>query len=89
VAAELEARWNRALLRVGELEAKIAAHDDATPPLTALPLAALATLTDDLAAAWRAPTTDARLKKRIVRTVIREVIADIDAEGGAIVLLIH
>ncbi len=89
VAAELEARWNRALLRVGELEAKIAAHHDATPPPTALALPALATLADDLATAWRAPTTDARLKKRIVRTVIREVIADIDAEGGAIMLLIH
>ena len=40
-------------------------------------------------AVWKAPTTDARLKKRIVRTVIREVIADIDVEAGAIVLLIH
>jgi DNA invertase Pin-like site-specific DNA recombinase len=89
VAAELEARWNRALLRVGELEAKIAAHDAATPPPAALPLPALATLADDLAAVWRAPTTDARLKKRIVRTLIREVIADIDAEAGSIVLLIH
>ena len=32
---------------------------------------------------------DARLKKRIVRTVIQEVIADIDADTGLIVLLIH
>ena len=31
VAAELEARWNRALARVGEVESKIAAHDAATP----------------------------------------------------------
>jgi len=89
VAAELEARWNRALLRVGEFEAKIAAHDAATPPPAAVPLPALATLADDLAAVWRAPTTDARLKKRIVRTLIREVIADIDAEAASIVLLIH
>jgi Recombinase zinc beta ribbon domain len=89
VAAELEARWNRALLRVGELGAKITAHDGATPPPAAVPLPALATLADDLAAVWRAPTTDARLQKRIVRTLIREVIAGIDAEGGAIVLLIH
>jgi hypothetical protein len=49
----------------------------------------LATLADELAAVWKAPATDARLKKRIVRTVIREVIADIDVEAGAIVLLIH
>lgn len=89
VAAELETRWNRALLRVGELEAKIAAHDGASPsPMTVGP-ASLATLADDLAAVWKAPTTDARLKKRIVRTVIREVIADIDAEAAAIVLVIH
>ncbi len=31
VAAELEARWNRALAHVGEIEGKIAAHDAATP----------------------------------------------------------
>ena len=33
--------------------------------------------------------TDARLKKRIVRTLIREVIADIDVDAGTIMLLIH
>ena len=53
-----------------------------TPP-------SFATLADDLKAVWSAPTTDARLKKRIVRTVISEVVADIDAEAGTIVLLIH
>jgi hypothetical protein len=88
VAAELEVRWNRALTRVGEVEARIAEHDAATPPLLSTP-PSFATLADDLKAAWSAPTTDARLKKRIVRSVIREVIADIDAEAGTIVLLIH
>ena len=89
VAAELEARWNRALARFGEAEAKIAAHDGAAPARTEPRLPSFATLAHDLAAVWKAPTTDARLKKRIVRTVIREVIADIDIEAGAIVLLIH
>jgi DNA invertase Pin-like site-specific DNA recombinase len=89
VAAELEARWNKALTRVGEIEAKIAAHDGATASRTGPALPSFATLAHDLEAVWKAPTTDARLKKRIVRTVIREVIADIDAEAGAIVLLIH
>ncbi len=73
VAAELEARWNNALSRVDEIESRIAAHDAATPepsPLTATDIAALAA---DLRAVWSAPTTDARLKKRIVRTVIHEV----------------
>ncbi|MGB3390933.1 MAG: hypothetical protein WBA88_23460 [Pseudaminobacter sp.] len=40
-------------------------------------------------AVWSAPATDARLKKRIVRTVIREVVADIDDATSEIVLLIH
>jgi len=39
--------------------------------------------------AFGAPTTDARLKKRIVRTVIHEVVADIDAGAAEIVLLVH
>ena len=89
VTAELESRWNKALDRVGEIEAKIAAHDKTRPSRPELPSASLATLADDLAAVWKAPTTDARLKKRIVRTVINEVIADIDMEAGLIVLLIH
>src|ERR1700724_2789507 len=89
VAAELETRWNRALMRVAEGEEKIAKHDAATMPrLEAAPLS-LGALADNLKTVWSAPTTDARLKKRIVRTVIREVIADIDAEAGMIVLLIH
>ena len=44
-------------------------HDAATPSCPdALP-SSFATLADDLKAVWTAPTTDVRLKKRIVRTV--------------------
>jgi DNA invertase Pin-like site-specific DNA recombinase len=89
VAAELELRWNRALARVGEIESRIAAHDALTPepsPVSPTPITALAA---DLKAVWSAPATDARLKKRIVRTVIHEVVADIDDEASEIVLLIH
>ncbi len=43
----------------------------------------------DLKTVWAAPSTDARLKKRIIRTVIHEVIADIDPEAAEIVLVVH
>jgi hypothetical protein len=46
-------------------------------------------LADDLSAVWSATTTDPRLKKRIARTVIHQVIADIDTDAGEIVLLLH
>lgn len=93
VAAELEARWNTTLSRQAEIEAKIAAHDNASTPNQNITPASFATLAEDLRTVWNAPTTDARLKKRIVRTLIHEVVADIDAEAangsGEIVLVIH
>jgi DNA invertase Pin-like site-specific DNA recombinase len=88
VTGELEARWNKALAHVAEVERKIAAHDAATPMPTIAP-AALAALAADLKTVWAAPTPDARLKKRIVRTLIQEVVADIDQEASEIVLIVH
>ena len=42
----------------------------------------LTVLAADLQTVWFAPTTDTRLKKRIVRTVIHEVVADIDDDAS-------
>lgn len=89
VAAELELRWNWALTRVGEIESRIAAHDASTPISSLLSPIHVTELAAGLRAVWSAPTTDARLKKRIVRTVIHEVIANIDEEASEIVLLIY
>jgi hypothetical protein len=60
-----------------------------TPPPPETAVLTPDALRDNLKAVWSAPTTDARLKKRIVRTVIQEVVADIDPDAGAIVLLVH
>ncbi|MHA7774511.1 recombinase [Roseibium sp. M-1] len=89
VAAELESRWNQALIRVGEIESKITAHDTATPRPSPVLETDFTALAADLQAVWSAPTTDAKLKKRIVRTVIQEVVADIDDDASQIVLAIH
>lgn len=88
VAGELEARWNRALARVDEVEGKIAAHEATAAPPTTDP-AMLGVLAANLKRVWSAPTTDARLKKRIVRTLIHEVVADIDDAAAEIVLMVH
>jgi len=79
-------RWNRALAHVDEVESKIAAHDAATPKPSPVSAADLTAVAADLRAVWSTPTTDARFKKR---TVIHEVVADIDDEASEIVLLIH
>jgi hypothetical protein len=89
VAAELELRWNRALERVSNLQERIDAHDREVPaPASATP-ADFVSLATDLKTIWGEPSSDARLKKRIVRTLIHEVIADIEPQAGEIVLVLH
>jgi hypothetical protein len=42
-----------------------------------------------LEAVWHDPGTDVRLKKRIVRTLLQEVVAEVDSAGGTITLVLH
>lgn len=90
VAAELEARWNAALCRVGEVEGRLR-HIEATSPGAAkIPdKEILFSLAQDLPTVWNAETTDMRLKQRITRILIQEIIADVDDTAGEIVLMIH
>ena len=89
VAAELEARWNTALQRAGEVEQRL--HQNELPDqATRIPdQAVLCSLAQDLPAVWNAETTDMRLKQRIVRILIEEIIADVDEAKQEIVLLIR
>ncbi|WP_145145069.1 hypothetical protein [Roseomonas gilardii] len=64
--------------RVAAIEQRIAAHDAAAPTRRDLTPVSLASLAEDLETVWAASTTDAWLKKRIVRTVIHKAIADLD-----------
>ncbi|WP_234843829.1 recombinase family protein [Sinorhizobium medicae] len=89
VTSELEARWNKALARVGEIDAKIAKHRTVAPQPIPMSASQLVALAGNLRAVWTAPSTDARLKKRIVRTLIHEVVADLDDVASEIVLVIH
>ena len=89
VADELERRWNTALERVRDLERRIEDQRSALVEAPAVTLEEFTNLADDLDIVWNDPETDAGLKKRIVRTLIHEVIADIDHEASEVVLIIH
>lgn len=58
VAGELEARWNRALAHVAEIEGKIATHEAATPT-AAIDPTLLGVLASSVKTVWSAPSTDA------------------------------
>jgi len=89
VASELESRWNAALIRVQELDNKLIQFD-AADGLTPLPdKDVLLSLAQDLPAVWNAPSSDMRLKQRIVRILVHEIVADVDENGHEVVLLVH
>ena len=90
VAGELEQRWNLTLQRVQELEARIASHTAGRGPEPPPPTReAFAELATRLEAIWHDPGTDVRLKKRIVRTLLQEVLVDVDSTAGMITLVLH
>jgi DNA invertase Pin-like site-specific DNA recombinase len=88
VADELERRWNQALQKVKEVELRIQQQLQRrkVAPATEEEFASLA---GDLEAVWNRPDSDARLKKRIVRALIEEVVVDMDAAGGEITAVVH
>jgi hypothetical protein len=89
VAAELEARWNNTLQRVKELEQKLREFDDKTHSVPLPDRQVLMSLAQDLPTIWNSPSTDMRLKQRITRILIREIVAEIEENNREIVLLIH
>src|SRR5262249_52896624 len=89
VAEELERRWNQALARMREIEHRIENHDGARRAEPAPNLADFAALAERLEAVWEHSDTDPRLKKRIVRSVIHEIVVDVDSASSEIVLVIH
>ncbi len=89
VADELERRWNQALERVREIENRIAQHIGTLKEQPAPTAEEFSGLAERLEVLWEHPDTDARLKKRIVRSLIHEVVVDVDAATSEIVLVIH
>jgi len=89
VADELERRWNTRLDRVDALEQQIEAHAASQSEQPVAGLDDFAALASDLETVWESDHADPRLKKRIVRTLIDEVVVDSDSVAGEIILIIH
>ena len=88
VTDELERRWNQALARVHEIEQRVAERNEkpSEPPPA---LADFTALAERLETLWEHPETDPRLKKRIVRSLIHEIVVDLDGATSEVVLVIH
>jgi len=89
VAGELESRWNKALEHVAELEGRLAQVTQAEPVLAETDRTRLLELGQDLESLWHHPAAPVTLKKRILRTVLEEIVADIAEESSEVVMWLH
>jgi hypothetical protein len=89
VADELERRWELALEKEHQLEGRVekayAQRRQTIPHDSAI----FENLAANLDTVWNHPKTDVRLKKRIVRALIDEVLVDVNSNAGETSLVIR
>ena len=89
VAGELEARWNTALRQAADLEEKCASCEEEQTVLSAADRERLTGLATSLPALWNHEAATPDIKKRILRTVIEEIMISDDEEKRHHLLTIH
>jgi DNA invertase Pin-like site-specific DNA recombinase len=89
VAGELESRWNAALDHVREAERRLDEIAQSRARSVKIDRTMLESLADSLPTIWNSPCADMRTKQRIVRTLVREIVAEIDQRRSEIVLAVH
>jgi hypothetical protein len=78
VAGELERRWNEKLEEVEKLKATLCEEEQQRRTLSEEEREEVRALGEQFAEVWESASSPATLKKRIIRTVIEEVIVDLD-----------
>jgi hypothetical protein len=89
VAGELAQRWNEALARVKDAETRLVALEQRHVPLRAEQRQQLLSLGQDLSAVWHHAAAPEVLKKRILRTVLQEMVIDSLSEAPEHLLRLH
>ena len=87
IAATLERNWEAALQRLEACKMRIDVGEVSTPSAVEPP--DLESLAEDMAAAWHAPGVSARSRQRLVRTLIKDIVADVDEQRREVILTIH
>jgi hypothetical protein len=89
VASELERRWNQAIEQATELESRVAELESRRPSLTDGEAERLLALGCDLETVWGHPAASIELKKRIVRTVLKEIVVTVREDPPRTELCLH
>jgi hypothetical protein len=89
VADTLEQRWNEKLAKVAELSGVLEVERTKHHTLTAADRQAILGLGRRFGEVWNDPRCDSRLKKRLIRAVIKEIIVDIDDAQQQLKFVVH
>jgi DNA invertase Pin-like site-specific DNA recombinase len=89
VAAELETRWNAALAQVAEAEDRLKAQQQSQRSLSEEEQNRLFEIGADLNAVWNDESAPIEIKKRIIRTVIHEIVVDVSHDNTTLNMQIH
>ena len=86
IAVQLEKNWEAALRRVQDLQAR---QLNQKRDCIEVDPNAFTNLADNLSAAWHAPGVSMRARQQLLRTLIADVIVDVDDEARDVLLTIH
>ncbi len=89
VAEVLEQRWNEKLEALERLQGELDAHSDTAASLSPAATEAIMALGNDFAAVWNDPACPMVLKKKIARTLIDEIVVDLDEAAQALQMIVH
>ncbi len=89
VAAELERRWNSKLEEVDRIKVNLTAMARDRRPLTDEQRGEILTMGECFADVWHDDDCPVELKKRIIRTAITEIVANLDEETDLLHFVIH
>lgn len=86
IAAQLEKNWEIGLRRVRDLEARRLSE---SPSTIEVDPSAFVNMAENLSAAWNAPDVTMRARQQLLRTLIADIIVDVDDTVRDVVLTIH
>src|SRR5215213_10127989 len=86
IAAQLEKSWETALRRIEACQARLEAARSPDPRVVPPDFTGLA---DDLGAVWNAPGVTMRTRQQLLRSLVVDIIADVDEATREVVLTIH
>ena len=89
VADVLEQRWNDKLEALERLQVELDAHREARASPSPAETEAILALGNDFAAVWDDAACPMVLKKKIARTLINEIVVDLDEVAQVLQMIIH